>query len=92
MVRVTFDPTKRQKTLDERGLDFKDAALVFKGVTVEVEDVRKEYGERRIICFGKLKGRMVVVGYTPRGAERHVFSMRKANDREQARLAPYFGV
>ena len=92
MVRVTFDPTKRQKTLDERGLDFKDAALVFKGVTVEVEDVRKEYGERRIICFGKLKGRMVVVGYSPRGAERHVFSMRKANDREQARLAPYFGV
>ena len=92
MVRVTFDPTKRQKTLDERGLDFKDAAVVFKGVTVEVEDVRKQYGERRIICFGKLKGRMVVVGYTPRGAERHVFSMRKANDREQARLAPYFGV
>lgn len=91
-VRVIYDPAKRQKTLDERGLDFKDAALVFKGVTVEVEDVRKEYGERRIICFGKLKGRMVVVGYTPRGAERHVFSMRKANDREQARLAPYFGV
>lgn len=91
-MRVTFDAAKRQKTLDERGLDFKDAAVVFKGVTVEVEDVRKEYGERRIICFGKLKGRMVVVGYTPRGAERHVFSMRKANDREQARLAPYFGV
>mgnify|MGYP001271674506 FL=1 len=91
-VRVIYDPAKRQKTLDERGLDFKDAALVFKGVTVEVEDVRKEYGERRIICFGKLKGRMVGVGYTPRGAERHVFSMRKANDREQARLAPYFGV
>lgn len=91
-MRVTFDPAKRQKTLDERGLDFKDAAVVFKGVTVEVEDVRKQYGERRIICFGKLKGRMVVVGYTPRGAERHVFSMRKANDREQARLAPYFGV
>ena len=91
-VRVTYDPAKRQKTLDERGLDFKDAALVFRGVTVEVEDVRKEYGERRIICFGKLKGRMVVVGYTPRGAERHVFSMRKANDREQARLASYFGI
>ena len=91
-MRVTFDPAKRQKTLVERGLDFKDAALVFKGETVEVEDVRKEYGERRIICFGELKGRMVVVGYTPRGAERHVFSMRKANNREQARLAPYFGV
>ena len=35
---------------------------------------------------------MVVVGYTPRGLVRHVFSMRKANDREQALLAQYFEV
>jgi uncharacterized DUF497 family protein len=34
---------------------------------------------------------LVVVGYTPRGAVRHVFSMRKANDREKAHFAPYFG-
>jgi uncharacterized DUF497 family protein len=39
-----------------------------------------------------LGGRMVVVGYTPRGTSRHVFSMRKANDREKARLAPLFEV
>jgi uncharacterized DUF497 family protein len=32
--------------------------------------------------------RMVVVGYTPRGADRHVFSMRKANDREKERITP----
>ena len=31
---------------------------------------------------------MVVIGYTPRGEERHIFSMRKANDREQTRIAP----
>jgi hypothetical protein len=29
----------------------------------------------------------VVVGYTPRGADRHIFSMRKANEREKARIA-----
>ena len=91
-MRVTFDPAKRLKTLEERGLDFNDAVAVFKGVTVEVEDVRKDYGEQRVICFGLLNGRLVVVGYTPRGAERHVFSMRKANEREQARLAPHFGL
>jgi hypothetical protein len=39
-----------------------------------------------------LHGRVVVIGYTPRGEDRHVFSMRKANDREQTRLAPYFGL
>jgi uncharacterized DUF497 family protein len=65
---------------------------VFSGVTLEVEDTRKDYGEVRIICYGLLAGRMVVVGYTPRGAERHVFSMRKANDREQARIAPFLEV
>jgi len=91
-VRISYDPVKRARTLDERGLDFEDARVVFAGLTVEVQDVRKDYGERRIVCYGLLSGRLVVVGYTPRGSVRHVFSMRKANDREQARLAPYFGL
>jgi len=91
-MRVTFDPAKRARTLAERGLDFEDAAIVFQGTTVEVEDTRRNYGEKRIICYGLLSGRLVVIGYTPRGAARHVFSMRKANDREKALLAPYFEV
>jgi uncharacterized protein len=91
-VRITWDPAKRAKTLAERGLDFADAAMVFTGVTVEVEDTRKDYGEPRIICYGRLEGRMVVVGYVPRGKCRHIFSMRKANGREQARLAPYLEI
>lgn len=91
-MRISYDPAKRARTLLDRGLDFDDALLVFGGITVEVEDARKDYGERRVICYGVLKGRIVVVGYTPRGSVRHVFSMRKANDREQARLSPYFEV
>lgn len=89
---IWYDPAKREWTLRERGLDFEDAPIVFAGLTVEVEDRRKDYGEKRIICFGQLAGRLVVVGYAPRGAVRHIFSMRKANDREQIRLAPYFGL
>ncbi len=61
---------------------------MFAGPTLEVEDRRRDYGETRIICFGYLRGRLVVVGYTPRGTARHVFSMRKANAREKARVAP----
>jgi uncharacterized protein len=91
-MRMTYDPEKREKTLRERGLDFEDAELVFSGVTLEVEDTRKDYGEVRIICYGLLADRMVVIGYTPRGADRHVFSMRRANDREQARIAPLLEV
>lgn len=62
-----------------RGLDFEDATLVFEGLTAEIEDTRQDYAERRIICFGILHGRLVVVGYTPRGMVRHIFSMGKAN-------------
>ncbi len=87
-MRITFDSAKRDKTLASRGLAFEDAAIVFEGVTLEVEDIRKDYGETRIICYGYLMGRMVVVDYTPRGEARHVFSMRKANAREKARIAP----
>ena len=61
-MRLTFDRAKREKTLAERGLDFEDALMVFEGTTVEIEDKRKNYGERRIISYGMLEGRMVVVG------------------------------
>ena len=91
-VRITYDPDKREKTMAERGLDFDDAVEVFTGITVEIVDDRMDYGEQRIICFGVLSGRIVVVGYTPRGEVRHVFSMRKANAREQARLSAYLEV
>ena len=91
-MRISYDPDKRQKTLDERGLDFDDTPIVFSGLTFEVEDTRRDYGEKRIICFGHLAGRLVVIGYTPRGAIRHIFSMRKANEREQARISPYLEV
>ena len=91
-MKITFNPRKRDEALLTRGLNFEDAALVFAGVTLELEDTRRDYGETRMICFGKLEGRMVVVGYAPRGADRHVFSMRKANDREKRRIAPLLEV
>jgi Ribonuclease toxin, BrnT, of type II toxin-antitoxin system len=50
-MRVSFDPAKRAKTLAERGLDFEDAALVFRGTTIEIVDTRKNYGEPRIILL-----------------------------------------
>ena len=89
---ITYDPDKRARALAERGLDFEDVKYVFQGTTLEVEDLRRDYGEIRVICYGVLDGRMVVVGYTPRGADRHVFSMRKANEREQTRIGPKIGL
>jgi uncharacterized protein len=83
-IGITYDPAKRAKTLQERGLDFDDAAAVFAGATLDLVDDRRNYGEIRIRTFGYLRGRLVMVGWTQRGDARHVFSMRKANDREKA--------
>jgi hypothetical protein len=86
---ITYDPVKRDWTLRERGLDFEDAAKVFAGRVYQREDDRWDYGETRLITIGFLRGRMVVVVWTPRGTNYHVISMRKANEREKARYGHY---
>ena len=83
-MKITFDPAKRQAALDDRGLNFADAAFVFADQTITVEDRRRDYGETRYQTVGFLAGRMVMVVWTPRGEARHVMSMRKCNAREKA--------
>jgi hypothetical protein len=90
-VKITYDPAKRAATLGARQLDFEDAAVVFAGAAIEILDERFDYGEVRTMTVGHLRGRMVVVIWTRRGAARHVISMRKANEREQARFGKRFG-
>jgi uncharacterized DUF497 family protein len=40
-MRITFDPSKRARTLAERGLDFADAAQIFAGLHATLEDTRR---------------------------------------------------
>lgn len=86
-MQIEFDPDKRHKTLKERGLDFARAAEIFADHHFTAPDLRADYGEDRYITAGKLDDRMVVMVWTPRGEARRIISMRKANDREQARYA-----
>lgn len=88
---LTWDDVKRQTTLIDRGIDFADAESVFAGPVFEFEDIRRDYGERRMVCFGLLAGRLMAVGYVQRGEKRHIFSMRKANEREQDQYRKRFG-
>ncbi len=87
---ITYDPAKRAWTLRERRLDFEDAKEVFAGRAFEQEDDRRDYGEIRVITIGFLRDRMVVLVWTPRGSDRHIISMRKANEREKARYSREF--
>ena len=89
-MKITFDPVKHAITLAERGLDFEDAGELFRGDTLDWPDDRRDYGELRMLTVGHLRGRMVIVVWTPRGNARHVISMRKANAREKTRFGKRF--
>ncbi len=56
---------------------------MFAGASVSFVDDRRDYGELRMVSYGMLEGRMVVVIWTGTDAERRIISMRKANEREQ---------
>ena len=88
-MRITFDRAKRERTLQERGLDFRQAREVFDGPHLTRPDERKDFGEARFISAGTLSGRIVIIVWTPRGKARRIISLRKANEREIKRLAPY---
>jgi uncharacterized DUF497 family protein len=77
-----WDPTKSSKNARERGLPFAIAMALFDGDTIEFDDRRKDYGERRIVAYGAVARRVMVCVYTWRGeAEdpiRWIISLRKA--------------
>jgi uncharacterized DUF497 family protein len=89
-MKITFDSVKRAKNLHSRQLDFLDAEIVLSGPVFTIEDTRSDYGEQRFQTVGFLAGRMVMVVWTPRGEAVHVMSMRKCNDKEQARYSKRF--
>lgn len=84
-MKIEFDPDKRALTLVERGLDFLDAPVVIENSITTFDDTRFEYPEPREVTFGFLGGRLVAVVTTSIEGGIRVISMRKANDREQAK-------
>jgi uncharacterized DUF497 family protein len=83
-LKITWGEAKRRITLAERGLDFVDAGLVFAGRTMTLPDERKDYGEPRFITAGWLRGRFVVMVWTPREGGRRIISMRYGHEHEEA--------
>jgi uncharacterized DUF497 family protein len=80
-MEVSFDPAKRAATLANRGLDFADAAQLFIGSSVTIQDIR--YGEDRFITAGYLHARCVVIVWTFRDGTRRIISMRHAHANEE---------
>jgi uncharacterized DUF497 family protein len=82
-MRFTWHESKRQATLQRRGLDFADAELAFAGPTFTFEDDREDYGEQRWVSMGLLRGIVVVIVHTETEDEIRIISMREADRDEQ---------
>jgi uncharacterized DUF497 family protein len=87
----SWDEAKRQATLHERGLDFADADRVFEGRVVTLPDDRRDYGEPRFITAGWLRGRFVVIVWTPRDGGRRIISMRHGHAGEEEHYREQMG-
>ncbi|WP_376960743.1 BrnT family toxin [Azospirillum sp. A26] len=78
-----WDQRKYETNIAKHDIDFEDAIYIFEGVVLEKNDPREYNGETRIIAYGEVDGRLLVVVYTWRDSARRIISARKANGREQ---------
>ncbi len=86
-MRFGWDQRKSSRNLRERGFDFEFATLIFESPTLEREDDRRDYGERRVVAMGIAEGIPLTVVYTDRveGGEvvRRVISARVSSRHER---------
>jgi uncharacterized DUF497 family protein len=80
-----WDEPKRISNLDDRGVDFKDAALIFEGVVLEAEDKRGDYGEPRFRALGHVGDNYFMVAFTWRGTTRRIISAWRVDDEGKQR-------
>lgn len=85
-----WDAVKSDANLQARGFDFEFASRMFEGMTLEREDQRREYGERRVVAVGVVEGICLTIVYTDRvdgegRAVRRIISARRSNKRERER-------
>lgn len=80
-----WDAAKAKANLAKHGIDFAAVARFDWDTAVTVEDIRRDYGERRLISTGLLDGRLHVLIWTPRHPGARIISLRKANAKERLR-------
>jgi uncharacterized DUF497 family protein len=86
-LQIIYDPKKNERNIRERNLAFNRAADFDFNTAVRSIDVRKDYGEVRVVAVGYLDQRLHSLCYIDTEDGIRVISFRKANDREARRYA-----
>lgn len=79
---VTFDTAKDLSNQRKHGVSLAAAEWFEWDEALVREDMRREYGERRMIALGYIDVRLYCMVYVDRNDERRIISLRKANSRE----------
>ena len=84
-MRFEWDEAKRRTNLRDHEIDFAAVASerLFDGETVTRMDDRFDYGERRYLTLGLLKGKVVAIVHTQSDEVFRLISARKASKNEQ---------
>src|SRR5579863_3739201 len=80
----TWDSRKNRRNVKLHGIAFEDAVRIFEGPTVENEDDRFDYGERRVYAIGLVNGLEITLIYNDRGEdERRIISAWRSEPHER---------
>ena len=78
-MRFEWDDNKNKLNINNHGLDFADAWMIFEELMLVDIDNREDYGEERFVGIGFLNNLVVVVVFAePKEDTIRVISLRKA--------------
>lgn len=85
-----WDENKRLRTIEERGLDFRDAAAVFDGRPA-THAVSRRSEEERIVSTAAIHGKLYTVVWVWRSGNQRIISFRRARNGEERAYRQIFG-
>jgi uncharacterized protein len=79
-----WDNAKAAANLTKHGVSFEQARDAFDDpFAIDFIDDREDYGEQRVILFGMVEARLLVVAHTLRGDKVRIISAREAEPHER---------
>jgi len=83
-MKFEWDEVKATANFAKHGVRFEDTSEFEWELSVDKLDLRKDYGETRVISTSTIRGRPHVLVYALRSDSVRVISLRKANKRESS--------
>ncbi|MHB8384059.1 MAG: BrnT family toxin [Candidatus Binataceae bacterium] len=78
-----WDPAKNAANVKKHGIDFDYAIRAFDGRIVEWPDLRRDYGEPRMLMVGEVEARLITIAFTRRSGDLRIISARRASRNER---------